>query len=111
MDLLTVVDDVRQVAGDSRLSAVQDEAGCSEAVAPIPSAMKAVQKILQLTGDSLPEICQHIEAVSTQQDLKSAFGRLNDTMRIFLELPGSPQDHQLIGEAVCALGVSGKLKA
>ena len=49
-------------------------------------------------------------AVSTQQDLKSAFGRLNDTMRIFLDLPGSPQDYQLIGEAVCALGVSGKFK-
>ena len=111
MDLTFLVDDIRQTAAVSSLPSGQAEAECSGAVAAIPSAVKAVQKILQLTGDTLPEICRHIESVPTQVALKSAFARLNDTMRFFLELPASPQDHHLIGEAVCELGVSEKLRA
>ena len=68
MDLQSVVDDIRKDAGDASTSTVQVEACCSETVAAIPSAVKAVQEILQLTGDSLPAICQHIETVSTQQE-------------------------------------------
>lgn len=111
MDLQAIVEETRILTGDSRLSDNPDGAPPSKAVNAIPAALKAVQKILQLTGDSLPEICQRIETVSTQRDLKSAFGRLNDTMRILLELPISPQDYRVMGEAVCSLGVSERLKA
>ena len=111
MDLQAIVEETRILTGDSRLSDNPDGAPPSKAVNAIPAALKAVQKILQLTGDSLPEICQRIETVSTQHDLKSAFGRLNDTMRIFLELPMSPQDDRFMGDAVCSLGVSERLKA
>ena len=88
MDLTSLVDDIRQTAAVSSLPSGQAEAECSEAVAAIPSAVKAVQKILQLTGDTLPEICRHIESVPTQVALKSAFGRLNDTMRFFFGVTG-----------------------
>ena len=111
MNLQAIVDETRLLTGDSRLSDNPDGAPPSDAVIAIPAALKAVQKILQLTGDTLPEICQRIETVSTQHDLKSAFGRLNDTMRIFLELPISPQDYRFMGEAVCSLGVSERLDA
>ena len=111
MNLQAIVEETRLLTGDSRLSDNPDEAPSSEAAIAIPAAVKAVQKILQLTGDTLPEICQRIETVSTQHDLKSAFGRLNDTMRILLELPISPQDYRFMGEAVCSLGVSERLNA
>ena len=111
MNLQAIVEETRILTGDSRLSDNPDGAPPSKAVIAIPAALKAVQKILQLTGDTLPEICQRIETVSTQHDLKSAFGRLNDTMRIFLELPISPQDYRFMGEAVCSLGVSERLNA
>ena len=51
MDLTSLVDDIRQTAAVSSLPSGQAEAECSVAVAAIPSAVKAVQKILQLTGD------------------------------------------------------------
>ena len=106
-----MVEGTSLMTGDSRISDKPDQAASSEAVTAFPAALKAVEKVLQLTGDTLPEICQRIETVSTQHDMKSAFGRLNDTMRIFLELPVSPQDYRFMGEAVCALGVSERLKA
>ena len=64
------------MTGDSRLSDKPDGAASSEVVTAIPAALKAVQKILQLTGDTLPAICQRIETVSTQHDMRMRLAAL-----------------------------------
>ena len=101
IDLKSLVDDIRQAPVGANSPSVQIEPSCSEVAAALPSTVKAVQNILQLTGDTLPENCRRIETVSTQQAMNSAFNRFNDTIYIFLELPVFPHNRLLIGVAVC----------
>ena len=42
-----------------------------------------VSKILQLTGDSMIEICKEMEHASTRKSMKAAFRRFNETLGIF----------------------------
>ena len=77
--------------------------------AAVELAFQEVENLLKATGDSMPKIYADMEAASTRDSLKLAFGRLNGMWGIFLGLQPAPENSALVSEAILALGVSARM--
>ena len=73
-------------------------------------AKQEVSKILQLTGDSLLEICKEMESAATRKSVKAAFRRFNETLGIFLKLELGSSGEQALCDAVYSLNISDRLE-
>ena len=103
MSLQNEVKDLIEEAGGTGVSALLVET--------VGLAKQEVNKILQVTGGSLLEICKEMEVATTRTAMKAAFGRFNETLGIFLKLDLGPTGDRLLREAVCALKVSEQLES
>ena len=99
----------------AEMAALSKEDGVSkvtkEVTDTIRLAQQEVSKILQVTSDSLLDICEEMETVSTRQAMESVFKRFNELFEIFLSLDLGPEADQLLREAVCSLKASERFEA
>ena len=77
--------------------------------AVVELAFQEVGNLLKATSDSMPKIYADIEAASTRDSLKLAFGRLNGMGGILLGLQLAPENSAMVLEAIQALGVSARM--
>ena len=75
----------------------------------IAEYLKEVQRLLEVTGDSLQANCASIESAVTQDDLRVAFPRLDKIVRIFVGIAPGNKDQLLVREALTRLQLSDRL--
>ena len=75
----------------------------------LAEALKEVHRLLEVTGDSLQAICASIEGAASQDDLRTAFTRLDKIVRIFVGIAPGDKDQLLVREALSKLQLSDRL--
>ena len=72
-------------------------------------AIREVEKILEVTGDSFKGICLAVEGATTKELLKNELRRFSSILRMVLEAAPLPKHNVLGRGALQSLGVSKRL--
>ena len=69
----------------------------------IELALAAVEKLINISGQSLQAVCSEIEKASNKETLGAAFRKLNGFTRIFLEISTAGEHNVSIRKALLSL--------
>ena len=97
--------DVAAILGKAEQKSDKDISQCIEL------ALAAVERLTNISGQSLHAVCSEIEEASNKETLGAAFRKLNGFTRIFSEISTAGEHDIRVREALLSLRVSERLAA